>query len=509
MVRIRITIVLFMVFCMSPIGVEVYSQTLNWKDHAVIYGISPYYLGLGQDKSAFELLRRRVPEIKALGATVIWLQPIFEANREGQGYDVVDYFQHWPRLGTESELRRLIKEIHEAGLKVIFDIPLGQSSIHHPYAQDVIKKGRASQYYDWYLHKRQEGAAYASLVKLTEINGTTFAYYFWEDLLPWNVGNSEVQKYLISAAEHWVRNFDIDGYRFDASWIAASGWPGFYRVISKRLRSVKPDVLLLAEDKNQYPPAYSMNGLKSPLDSGFDLAYDWTNSEEWVSQWSMQVGLDHHESLFNLTDEATKATRIKAAIAASLDNSDNPHGTLRFIQNNDTPSFNYDHSPSVTRLAATLMFILPGKPMLFYGQEIDLNYPQWSLPSFDVEKTIRDHNVQDWEFYRELIRIRQRSDALKFGNLRFIDHEKLNRRGIIAFERVFKNERVIVVLNLSVKNRSDFDLSSISDTKIEKNSIEVLFDTTSCAHAFMGSHPIRSGRAYLDPSSALIIGLTD
>src|SRR4051794_31298765 len=77
----------------------------SWRDNPVVYGISPYYVAKDQPEKAFRAMRRRIPEIKYLGANVIWLMPITPPSEPGHGYDVIDHRSIWSELGTETEFR--------------------------------------------------------------------------------------------------------------------------------------------------------------------------------------------------------------------------------------------------------------------------------------------------------------------------------------------------------------------------------------------------------------------
>src|SRR5205823_5435989 len=140
---------------------------------------------------------------------------------------------------------------------------------------DVVEKGEASRYWKFFQHEPVSGIPYAQYFHEKTIGKGKFVYYFRDELLNLDYANPEVREYAMRVLEHWVRELGVDGYRLDAGWGPSTRWTGFYREASRRVRALKPDALLLAEDKAGYPEAYAaFAGQPHLRESGFDLAYD-------------------------------------------------------------------------------------------------------------------------------------------------------------------------------------------------------------------------------------------
>lgn len=239
---------------------------------AVIYGIKPSGF---VENSTYDHITDKLSEIKELGINTIWLQPVFKTKLGGQGYDVIDFFSLREDLGSASQLKNLINKAHGLNIRVLFDFVPNHTSIEHPYAKDIILHRDASVYYDYYQHEF-DNAPYSSFYHR---DSSGFIYYFWKNLVNLNYNNEEVRNMIIDACVYWVKEFDIDGYRFDAVWAVNARAPEFGKKLRTALKAVKPDILMLAEDKGWDENVYS---------KGFDAAYDWTNDTAWVSHWSWQ-----------------------------------------------------------------------------------------------------------------------------------------------------------------------------------------------------------------------------
>ena len=418
---------------MLLIGTIVYGKdTLPpaWMKQAVIYGIKPS--GFVQN-ATYSNITAKLPELKELGINTIWLQPVFKTARGGQGYDITDFFSLREDLGTKEQLKNLIDSAHMLGIRTLFDFVPNHTSLAHPFAKDIIEKGRSSVYYDHYQHEN-DGAPYSSHYN-KDANG--FIYYFWKDLVNLNYNNEAVRKMISDACIYWIRELDIDGYRFDAVWGVNARSPEFFKELRKKMKAVKHDVLLLAEDKGSDPKVFEL---------GFDAAYDWSTDTSWVSHWPWQYEHTERENLtiFNNPDTAKRYSLIRKAI---FDGNKNPEKILRFMENNDLPRFINSHTHEQTKMAAALLFSLPGIPLIYNGQETGFTgHPYSRRPIFAAESMIRSQDSLGlFDYYKSLIHKRLKHASLTSANMAEI---KLQDTGsVIAFHRWINNEHFIIVIN--------------------------------------------------------------
>lgn len=413
---------------------DINTDSPPWMGNAIIYEITPYnFVADG----TYTAITDKLDQIRELGANTIWLQPVYKSFSEGQGYDVIDYFSLNPAFGTENELKQLIGEAKKLNMRVLFDIPLSQTSIQHPYAKNIFARGEKSQYYDFYQHEN-EGYPYSSFLSKDE---SGFMHYFWEDLVVLNYQSEEVQRWMIEACKYWISKFDIDGYRFDAIWGVNARMPSFAKRLRIELKSIKPDVLLLAEDKGSDPEVYEL---------GFDAAYDWTTNKSWVSQWSWEYEQDENENesktIFNHPDIAKRGDLLRQAL---FQNEANQFRLLRFMENNDLPRFLSVHGLKRTKMVGGLLFSIPGIPMLYNGQEIGFRVHPYSTNAVFN----RDSNIQTSDkeglflYYQKLINLRRQYPALN-GSTPMEEFPVSPEGAMVSFRRWKDNENFIIVINM-------------------------------------------------------------
>lgn len=386
----------------TPFDIE--EDYAAWIDDAVIYEISPFYFQRSAP-SRFVAIEERLPELAELGVNTIWLQPITPTANGGQAYDVIDYFGIWSTLGTEEELRDLIATAHGLGMRVLFDIVPNHTSIEHPYAEDAIAHGEASHYSDFY-QREFDDVPYSQHYNQREVGEMTFVYYFWEDLVNLDYHHPEVRRHLTEAGRYWVEEFDIDGYRIDAVWGVNARNPEFMQEWRLALKRVKPEVLLLGEDKATRPEVF---------DRRFDVAYDWYPEESWVSHWTWEVDYSAVTSrtIFNYASEGTRSSRLRASLTNQGNGWADDAKVLRFMENNDTFRFIDTHDLARTRMAGALLFSLPGIPLLYNGQEIGRRTHPYSTYTIFGSGTIASQDDEGlFPYYHHLLWLRDAFPAL-------------------------------------------------------------------------------------------------
>ncbi len=402
-----------------------------WIDKTVMYEITPYIF---TQNSNYDDITAKLPELSALGINCIWLQPVFKTHKGEQGYDITDYFSLRNDLGTEEQLQHLISTAKNLHMKVIFDFVANHTSAFHPYFEDCILHDSDSHYYNFY-QRTNDGALYSSYYKKDALG---FYHYFWKDLVNLNYANAEVQRWMIEACKYWLQKFDLDGYRFDAAWAFSARDNFFGKQLETELKSIKPDMLLLAEDKGERKKVYT---------EGFDAAYDWRTDTNWISHWSWQYDYDpqNNPTIFNSSSEKKRGQMLINA----LFNGDTIHTRLRFMENNDQPRFINDHGLARTKMVAALMFSLPGIPLIYDGQEIGCKNKLYSTKSiFKSAESIQSQDKDSlFNYYKQLMQIRSQYKSLRSENMQ---HLPVNANGsVVALYRWKDDEQFIVVINMS------------------------------------------------------------
>jgi cyclomaltodextrinase / maltogenic alpha-amylase / neopullulanase len=385
-------------------AVDLAREHPDWVDEAVIYGVVPFFFG----SRGFDDVTARLDEIAALGATVLWLSPITDAPEDDFGYAVTDPFEVRERFGTEADLRELVDAAHARGLRVVMDFIPNHFSDEHDYYVDVASRGEASPYFDFF--DRDEA-------------GEVTTYFNWENLKNLNYDNPEVQRYVIEAFAHWVRDLGIDGFRVDVSWGVRERAPEFWPRWRAELKRIDPDLLLLAEASAR-DPYY--------VTQGFDAAYDWTDG---LGKWAWFHAFE---------DRARTAAHLRAAL--TNDGAGRPPDTLifRFMNNNDTGArFITRYGIGRTRVAAAMLLTLPGIPGIYTGDEVGAAFePYAEGPPITWEDP---HGLRP--YYTRLISLRRAEPALRTRDLQLV--ETSHGETVLAYLRpgASPDESLLVLLN--------------------------------------------------------------
>jgi cyclomaltodextrinase len=325
----------------------------------VFYGLIPMRL----DPYGIAGVERRVPDIAALGATAVWLSPIFARAGHDFGYGMTDYLAIDPAHGTTEDLRRMVRTAHDHGLKVILDVAPNHTSDQHPFYRDAQDRGAASPYAGYYVFHD---------------DGSPDYYFDWTNLINLDYGNPAVERHMIDALAHWVDVCDIDGYRMDAAWGIRQRTPDFWPRCIAELRTHKDGLFLLAE-ASALDPYY--------LDVGFDAAYDWTD-ELGVWAW---------------TDAFAPGAAPAPILAERLSGSANHSRVFRFLNNNDTRErFVTRHGIDRFKAATALLLTLPGIACLYQGDEAGAEFQPYG-----------ERGPVEWPQAPELVDFHRRLIALR------------------------------------------------------------------------------------------------
>jgi maltose alpha-D-glucosyltransferase / alpha-amylase len=130
-----------------------------WYKHAVIYclDVKTFMDGNGDGMGDFEGLISRLDEIASLGVNCIWLLPFYPSPNRDNGYDVTDYLNVEPRLGTLGDFVEFITQAQEYGIRVIVDLVMNHTSIDHPWFQ-MARQDKNSKYRDYYVWSEKKPA---------------------------------------------------------------------------------------------------------------------------------------------------------------------------------------------------------------------------------------------------------------------------------------------------------------------------------------------------------------
>lgn len=276
--------------------------------------------------------------IEELGCNTIYLTPVFRSISNHK-YDISDYYNVDKQFGTNEDLKRLVQLAHEKDMRVVLDAVFNHCSDEISQFQDVLQKGKKSEYFDWFVIRGDE-------VNKERDNYESFAACTY--MPKWNTSNEEVQQYLIDIGTHYLTEYDIDGWRLDVSDEISHD---FWRSFRKAVKAKKKDAVIIGEnwhDANtylrgdQYDSIMNYSFTKLCLDY---FAFGKKNAEE--AAWKL------NEILMRNTDTVNKM------MLNLLDS----HDTHRFFKE-------VEKDREKMKAALCLLYLFPGVPCIFYGTEI-------------------------------------------------------------------------------------------------------------------------------------------
>ena len=213
-----------------------------WFDEAVLYQIYP--LGLCgapeyNDGVTVPRIRSLLPwaeHIRKLGADTVLLNPVFDSDKHG--YDTRDYNRVDCRLGTNEDLKQVCDAFHAAGIRVMLDAVFNHCGPAFAPWRDVVVHGPASPYWDWFFVRQwpfDEGETR---------DGRYFSFAFHGGMPKLNTNNPAVIAYFSGLCAQWVRDYGVDGLRFDVGNEVSHR---FLKAVRQAVTAVRPDVYLLGE----------------------------------------------------------------------------------------------------------------------------------------------------------------------------------------------------------------------------------------------------------------------
>lgn len=170
-----------------------------------------------------------------LGVGAIYLTPIHPSNSNHK-YDVKDYFDVDEQFGGKKAFKELVEKAHALDIKIMMDLVFNHVSYYNPIFQDVKEYGRNSPYYNWFFINGDKPS-------INPLNYRCFGYYAYMPKL--NTNNVDVQEYLISVGEYWIKEFGVDGYRLDVSEGVSHDFWNRFKI---RMKDIKEDILVVGEN---------------------------------------------------------------------------------------------------------------------------------------------------------------------------------------------------------------------------------------------------------------------
>jgi len=331
--------------------------------------------------------------IKGLGATALYLTPIFKSNSNHK-YDTIDFYCIDESFGDKESLKRLVEKAHEKGVRVVLDAVFNHVSRDFEQFKDVIKYGKKSKYFDWFVIDGEK----------VEQNPPNYACFGDCEYMPkLNTCNKEVQNYLIDVMTYWMKECDVDGWRLDVSDEVSHG---FWRKAREAVKAQKSNAALIGENwhnsesflrGDQFDSIMNYALTKRMIDFWVDESIDGKQLAEQLNSLYMRYSDVTNNMMFNLLDS---------------------HDTARFYT-----QIKKDSNRLLCAIA-TLIF-LPGSFNLYYGTDILLEgeYDPDCRRTFDFSR-LEDEEIKRFQTSLKELLALKRQPAIKSGKLKIFSQNE-------------------------------------------------------------------------------------
>ncbi|MBE6054055.1 MAG: alpha,alpha-phosphotrehalase [Clostridium sartagoforme] len=191
----------------------------NWWKSAVVYQIYPKSFkdsngdGIGDLVGVIE----KLDYLKSLGVKVLWLTPIYVSPQNDNGYDIADYYNIDPMFGSMDDFKRLLKETHERGMKLILDMVVNHTSTEHKWFKEAIKDVK-NPYHDFYIWRDEpnnwESKFGGSAWEYMEGLDKYYLHLFDKTQADLNWENPKLREEIFKMMRYWL-DMGVDGFRLD------------------------------------------------------------------------------------------------------------------------------------------------------------------------------------------------------------------------------------------------------------------------------------------------------
>ncbi len=499
---------------MPPVQRQQPEPDVLWYKDAIIYEL---HVRAFHDSNAdgigdFRGLTQKLDYLQELGITAIWLLPFYPSPLRDDGYDISDYLNIHSNYGNLDDFRTFLNEAHTRGLRVITELVLNHTSDQHAWFQES-RSSRDNPKRDWYVWSDTVDRYQQARIIFLDTELSNWAWdpvsrsYYWHRFFSHqpdlNFDNPEVLEEVWKVMRFWLE-IGVDGFRLDAvpylverEGTSCENLPETHSVLKflrGRMDQEFPGKMLLAE-ANQWPPdvrPYFGDGDECHMAFHFPL----------MPRMFMAVRLEDRKPIIDILRQ-TPTIPDSCQWGLFLRNHDEL--TLEMVTDEER-DYIYDEyakdelarlnlgirrrlAPLMENdrrrieLMSSILFSLPGSPILYYGDEIGMGDNvylgdrngvrtpmQWSpgrnagfssadpeqlysppignavygYPAVNVESQRRSrHSLLAWT--GQILLLRRSSKVFSRGSLEFLAPA---HHSVLSYVREFRGERVLIVNNL-------------------------------------------------------------
>ncbi|MCC8066780.1 MAG: alpha-glucosidase [Clostridiales bacterium] len=419
----------------------------KWWKEAVFYQIYPqsFYDANGDGIGDLQGIMEKIPYLKELGITALWICPFYCSPLVDNGYDISDYYAVNSEFGSIEDARELLKCANENGIRVILDLVINHTSDKHPWFQEACAD-KDSKYRDYYIFREDVGQLsqlrnnFGGSTWTQICDGRWYFHTFAKEQPDLNWENKDLRKELYTMINWWLRQ-GVSGFRLDAITyiqkdtsfppVEPDGPDGLCDVMKHCLNVPGIEEKLLEMRRETYGrgdyvtvaeapgvPAEKLeayigeNGFFSMI---FDFSY--TDIDIWIGEawakpkkWSVE---EFKEKLFR----NQRLVRETGWAANYLENHDQPRSINKYFAGAGKEQME-KYADTMAKALGTLFFFLRGTPFIYQGEELGMRNSVFS--SIDE---VNDVNSRG-QYERALLEGYTEEEAFEAVNRRSRDHAR-------------------------------------------------------------------------------------
>ena len=494
----------------------------QWWQHAVFYEIYPRSFADSNNDGVGDLngIRSKLGYLHDLGVDAIWITPCYPSPQVDFGYDVSDYENIDPMYGTLTDFDHLAADAKKQNIRIIMDYVINHTSDQHKWFIES-KSSKTSPYRNWYIWRDGQGPNRPPNNWLSTFGGSAWKFdpktnqyyyhYFYAEQPDLNWRNPAVEKAMFDVTRWWYRR-GVAGFRLDAV-------DTMYEDPDLRDNPILPGKNKFGDPNMQDMYNKKLPELHEALTNLRKVADEHDAvliGETWIKnidELKEYYGGHGKELQLPMDFLFTNVNRLSAdEFRRQIAGVDSSGGWPVYLFSNHDIVRAYNrygdgqNNDAIAKLMAGLYLTLRGTPIMYYGEEIgmenngpktkeDVKDPigrtgwpkekgrdgertpmQWdqsanagfssAKPWLPVPDSYQTHNVASEEkdpssilnFYKRLLALRHTDSALLEGEYVPLNDSYPN---VLAYLRRYKNEAVLVVLNMSSsEQKTSFDLGS-------------------------------------------------
>ncbi len=464
--------------------------------------------GNGDGKGDLIGLTSKLDYLKDLGVGGLWLMPVMPSPSYHK-YDVIDYKGIDPVYGNVEDFKNFVSEAHKRGMQVIIDLIMNHTGSEHPWFKEAIK-GKDNSYRNYYVWADKDSVADAIAKKSISLDSDNITQwhavnndghsehyygYFYSEMPDLNFDNPKVKEEFVEIGKFWLTEMNVDGFRLDAAkhifpTDRAADNHIFWVWFRGEMEKIKPEVYLVGEvwSEAQEVAPY-LKGL--PALFNFDMGYAITSV--------VKAGKD----TMNLIEKYKGIRDFYTSITPDFVDA-------TFLKNHDQNRIlsELEGDEIRMRVAASILFTLPGTPYVYYGEEIGMKgmkpdeyirepfvwsqagedpaQTTWAVPKYSTYEAVVPLSIQRndpkslYSFYRKWIHHRNSSEVLTLGELSVTPIQMpevislirtLGSQKRLALHNV--SEEMVTVSLVGLDEFSQIDITTIEGIDISENELKL------------------------------------